>query len=85
MSLKEIRQEDFYKLRLSVDNLIKSIVYLVDFLVMYIWENSPNSIPEDCLYSCFLSLESKREIEEDSKEDVEANCHLARGKMDVDS
>lgn len=55
MSLKEIRQEDFYKLRLSVDNLIKSIVYLVDFLVMYIWENSPNSIPEDWMPVFLLS------------------------------
>lgn len=38
-------QTRFYKLRLSLDNLIRSLVYLVDFLVMYIWESSPNPIP----------------------------------------
>ena len=37
----------FYKLRLSLDNLIRFLVYRVDFLVMYIWENSPNPIPGD--------------------------------------
>ena len=35
--------------------------------------------------SCFLSLESKREIEEGSEEDVSVAYHLASGKMDVDS
>lgn len=38
-------QTRFYKLRLSLDNSIRSLVYLVDFLVMYIWESSPNPIP----------------------------------------
>ena len=45
----------FYKLRLSLDNLIRFLVYRVDFLVMYTWENSPNPIPGDWMRVFLLS------------------------------